>query len=243
MQSNPKFFIPFKLYSLLKKEIGDLFNGEQQDAHEVLLKMFDKMEVPRHAVSSATKIFKGHVTSTVTCSKCHVQSLTTRTFSSLQIHILGHASISDSLDKYFSVEEISYKCDWCKHKGDSSKKFTITEAPTSLCLQLLRFSDANIKLTNFIQILNTIDVSQYLEDKHLEAKLKIEYKLVAILNHKGRSVNRGHYSTIATTNGSAWYEFDDNKVFRIPKADGNFISDNAYILFYEAVDLKAIVNN
>lgn len=187
MQSNPKFFIPFKLYKLLKCEIGDLFNGKQQDAHEVLLKMFDKMEVPRHTVSSATQIFKGNVTSTVTCSECHVHSQTTKSFTSLQIQILENASINDALNKYFSVEVVSYKCDLCKHEGDSTKKFTIAEAPASFCLQLVRFSNANIKLTNFIQILKTIDVSQYLEDRHREKKLKIEYKLVAIVNHKGKN--------------------------------------------------------
>lgn len=241
MKTINKTRIPWNLYNLLKGKIGYLFDGKQQDSHEFFLMLLAETNVPKDTASSITKIFEGKVTSTVTCSECNIMSQTTKSFTSLQIPIPGIASVYDALKKYFSAENVTYKCDRCKHGVIASKIFTITDAPKSLVLQLMRFSDSKKKDTRCIQIQSSIDVAQYFDVKHQKKKPRLVYKLAAIVNHKGINLNKGHCTAIAKSNADSWYEFDDSHVFQITKVDGNFDSDDAYMLFYEAVDYAKVI--
>lgn len=235
MKETSKTRILWNLYNLLKKMKVSILNGKQQDAHELLLVLFDKMNNPGHSAPSLTKIFDGNLTSSVACSMCNTTSETIMSFTTLQIPILRNSTVNGLLKKYFSDEQIFYKCERCKNDVVATRKFTIANAPISLVLTISRFSDLKTKASNFIYIRKSIDLSQYLRDKQ-EKTHKLEYNLVAIVNHKGKDLYQGHYTATAKSNANNWYEFDDSRVFRITNADGNFISEDAYILFYELVD-------
>ena len=59
---------------------------------------------------------------------------------------------------------------------------------------------------------------------------KISYELVSLINHNGRSLMSGHYTTKAMV-GDNYYEFDDTRVKSTSYK--NFVNSDAYILFYK----------
>ena len=73
------------------------------------------------------------------------------------------------------------------------------------------------------------------------------YDLFAVVLHTG-TLNGGHYTALAKnkSNGSHWYEFNDNYVIKLSKSDyaKRIVSNHAYILFYQkrGIDLDKISN-
>ena len=58
------------------------------------------------------------------------------------------------------------------------------------------------------------------------------YDLFAVVLHTG-TLNGGHYTAIAK-NKNAWYEFNDDKVFKLNRHERHrIVSNHAYILFYQ----------
>jgi hypothetical protein len=58
------------------------------------------------------------------------------------------------------------------------------------------------------------------------------YDLFAVVLHTG-TLNGGHYTAIAK-NKKAWYEFNDDKVFKLNRHERHrIVSNHAYILFYQ----------
>lgn len=60
----------------------------------------------------------------------------------------------------------------------------------------------------------------------------LTYRLVAMVNHVGSSVNCGHYTAVARSSGGQLYHFDDSNVR--PVSSPSLPDANAYIIIYEA---------
>jgi len=65
------------------------------------------------------------------------------------------------------------------------------------------------------------------------------YELCAVITHKGRSADSGHYIGWTRDSGEDWFQFDDDKVSRVKEEDVLKLSGGgdwhmAYILFYRA---------
>lgn len=69
------------------------------------------------------------------------------------------------------------------------------------------------------------------------------YDLFAVVLHTG-TLNGGHYTSVVK-NKESWYEFNDDRVFKIQKHETNkIVSNHAYILFYQkrGLDFDNITN-
>ena len=70
------------------------------------------------------------------------------------------------------------------------------------------------------------------EDLHTKIMNDQVYDLFAVVLHTG-TLNGGHYTAVVK-NKDSWYEFNDDRVFKIQKHETNkIVSNHAYILFYQ----------
>ncbi len=129
----------------------------------------------------------------------------------------------------FSVgETLSEKDLWnCKSCGKSTcakKTVSMETGPKVLMVQLKRFDAVNRKISTMVQF------SVY---KPIFVKNR-SYSLVSVVNHIGTTIACGHY-TAHIKIGTDWYVFNDHLVEKLASPE-LVVSDNAYILFFQAND-------
>lgn len=137
-------------------------------------------------------------------------------------------SIDDLLKEHFKTSNLSdWTCDNC-HKGRSSSKITLLwRNPRILIIHLKRFQIIPCiqKNTKDIDIPHSLDLTEYTLGCTHE-----KYALKAVACHHG-SYFGGHYRCICQ-NGSSWYIYDDDCVFKVEDPDFS----NGYMLFYMSID-------
>jgi len=70
------------------------------------------------------------------------------------------------------------------------------------------------------------------------------YELIAVLTHKGRSADSGHYVSWAKQDDASWIQFDDEEM--IPRKETEIVELSgggdwhmAYLLLYKAIRVEA----
>ena len=120
----------------------------------------------------------------------------------------------------------------CQRATHAAKQMKLSIIPPVLIVQLRRFITENErrkKLHRFINFpLNGLDLTEFVIDEQSPPL----YDLIAVVNHIGATVDRGHYTTYVRQlmNSSTWYCFNDEDVSSIEERD--IISQNAYLLIY-----------
>ena len=74
-----------------------------------------------------------------------------------------------------------------------------------------------------------IDIKDFVDEKNISPS--IQYKLIAISTHIGRSGSTGHYITYCQNNEDKWYEFNDSSVIETEFKKVN--SNSPYVLIYK----------
>lgn len=175
--------VPDKETTFLKKlpELG-YQKHDQQDAHEFLMKMIDRM------FTHGDDPFEGEMTSILECDNAH-SSITTYPFYSL----LVFGDVREGLIAYGEPEHVDMKCEKCGKP--MTKRMTVTTGDV-LVLQLARF-DGQQKLNHEVSI------------PHIIKNNKMMY-LCGVIHHTG-SVNNGHYTASVFTK-SGWKHVNDEFV-------------------------------
>jgi hypothetical protein len=120
----------------------------------------------------------------------------------------------------------------CQRATHAAKQMNLSIIPPVLIVQLRRFINENgrrRKLQTFINFpMNELNLSEFVVDQQTTPL----YDLIAVVNHIGTTLDRGHYTTYARqlTNPTAWYSFNDEHVSRIEEND--VVSQDAYLLVY-----------
>ena len=78
----------------------------------------------------------------------------------------------------------------------------------------------------------------------LVALIAGRYELIAVLTHKGRSADSGHYVSWAKQDDKSWIQFDDDEM--IPRKEEEIVELSgggdwhmAYLLLYKAIRVTA----
>ena len=142
---------------------------DQQDAHEFLMAMVDKM-------FDEDNPFEGEITSILECEDAHC-STTKYPFYSL----LVYGDVREGLMAYGLAEEVDAKCETCGKPV--TKRMTVTTGDV-MVVQLARF-DGHQKLTHEVTIPPVVENN------------KTMY-LVGVIHHSG-TVNHGHYTASVYT--------------------------------------------
>ncbi|KAG8383772.1 hypothetical protein BUALT_Bualt04G0048500 [Buddleja alternifolia] len=206
----------------------ELDNGVQQDSHEFLTLLFSLLErclsqskVPK-ARTIVQDLFRGGVSHVTRCSKCGNESEASskiEDFYELELNVKGLESLDESLDDYFSIEELhgdnQYHCDACATRADATRSIKLRSLPAVLNFQLKRCvflpnTTTKKKITSAFCFPGELNMERRLSEC---SQLDLIYDLAAVLIHKGSAVNSGHYTAhIKDENTGEWWEFDDEHV-------------------------------
>jgi len=217
--------------------------GRQEDAHEFLIHLRDKMI--QHFLNSHPKVdntrkdttpthavFGGKLVSTVTCTQCNHQSNTNECFLELGLDVRHSESIQQSFNKLCKRETLSgansYKCEKCKRTVIATKQFKIAETPNVLVLHLKRFQFGGFtgKLKNQITFPEHLDLANWTKQKGATTK----YNLYAVLVHAGSSAQCGHYYCFVKSASGSWHCMNDTSVNTVSLQ--RVLNSEAYLLFY-----------
>lgn len=212
-KANHNSFTPSHITNRLSQICKHLTLGRQEDAHEFLRYLIEKMEKAflfryrneswfkdldqySKETTPLNQILGGYLRSTVTCLSCNHESVTFQHFQDLPLDISRVQTLNEAINGYFSrenLEECGYKCESCKKRVSASKKFSLERAPTVLCIQLKRFTAMGGKLSKHITIGEKLNLQKYLS-KTSDSNQNCVYRFVSMVTHLGSSSSGGHYT-------------------------------------------------
>ncbi|KAE8743261.1 hypothetical protein FOCC_FOCC011141 [Frankliniella occidentalis] len=190
--------------------------GQQQDAHEFLMKLFSNLEI------QFQERFRD--------AMCHRESAsTTVPFRVLSVNV--QPSLIGSCKKFFEEEVVEgYKCKGCHNYVKALKRTSIDSAPEMLVIHLMRFSGTGQKLKIFVKFNPTLNVGLFMSTVG-----NVRYNFRSVVCHIGESTSSGHYVAVAQCPDQLFRKFNDSEVTSssLQKA----MQEPAYLLFYER-DMK-----
>lgn len=212
-----------------------MLNGRMQDAHEYLLLAAEVMEKQKHSFKWFEENFFADVRTILKCSECNNVCESDGHWGDFSLSIKKQKSVQSALKMYFEWESVNdYNCERCKKKVMAKKKYSLVSSPPCLCITLERFTKTS-KVNRNIEITFELTTSEYFVDNLFDEPEQYKYKLVAVINHLGKTRNSGHYTAIACRENDEFYEFDDSNVR--PNKSHLIKGNEAYILFYERVQV------
>ncbi|OQR84625.1 ubiquitin-specific protease [Achlya hypogyna] len=215
----------------------------QQDAHEftkLLLSHLQSIFVFSKDRSHWTFIedhFRGQMEYVTTCMTCQSQSRSSGSYYDLSLNIKGHATVQDSFNSFLAPEylegENRYFCSSCEGKQEATRQITLDAGamPPTLTLHLMRFVYDMRSMTKK-KVQDAIGIS-----RTLSVRPGLQYRLTAVLNHKGSTAHAGHYTaTVYCPELLDWFCFNDTEVMRVSADDAVGSSKEAYMLIYTRMD-------
>ena len=127
-------------------------------------------------------------------------------------------NLEDLLAKSFEEETLEgLDCEHCTSVGATprqtkTKRFHITAQPDLLCIQIARFGsfrgDHPIKRFDNVRIPEYLDLEPFCDSSLTSGK---KYRLLAVVKHRGRNTQEGHYVAY-TRFGDDWFLLNDDRV-------------------------------
>ncbi len=221
----------------------------QQDAHEVLLRLVEKLDQEGSAAGLCffdnlshkptmqfghplPAICAGLVEQEMTCSRCSLKSVKKETFLclSIPIPVQSEVSVESMMAAYFARSEVQYSCSKC----DSTTAVVQQRVgvwPSVLVVHFLRWRGAS-KISTKIKMPLLLS---YPADNMCP-----KYKLNGYILHHGPQANVGHYTAVVKISAGGlddYYRVSDELIDTNPieksaySADG-FPSTTCYLAFY-----------
>ncbi|EFC49081.1 ubiquitin specific protease [Naegleria gruberi] len=224
------------------KGIGGFVLGYQEDAHEFIVQLLDKMEnaiVEKYKgkmdnivleTNPVHQVFGGYLRSQIKTMETNYISNKYDAFIDIELQLNNCTSVEKSFQNYITPDRLDgknkYKCPKTNTYVTASKKLTIHEAPINLILQLKRFNIFGKKVSKKISYEDTLDISPYMSNKNTVAR----YSLYGVLVHSGGSSSSGHYYSFVKNSNGIWYRMDDSSVTQV--SQNTALGQQAYMLFY-----------
>ncbi|KAK9144533.1 hypothetical protein Sjap_004436 [Stephania japonica] len=243
-------FAPYKLVDNLS-HISPFFRQyEQEDAHEFLQCLLDKLDSSCSVVgpneqnspqqdSFVKKIFGGRLRSQLRCCNCGHCSNTFEPLIDLSLEIEDVDTLPNALKSFTKdekIEETRFKCEECKDDAFVEKKFTVAEAPSVATFHLKRFKNDGSyveKIDKYVEYPLTLDLQPFSSNEE-PSNVTLMYELYAVVVHTGYFPNSGHYFCFIRSAPETWHRFDDSRVTMV--SEEFVLSQEAYILFYAKQD-------
>lgn len=215
---------------------------QQEDAHEFFRTLLSALTMhgrnPR-----LSSLFDGLLESSVTCQTCKKISLTRDRYMDLSLDINSNniQTLDDALENFTMDETLDadnkVTCTRCKAKRVVTKGLRLATAPTMLVINYKRFTyDMYGRMS---RIAKNVSFPLRLVIKDFMSRANLgkppPYSLVAVLVHKGRSCDRGHYIAYVRK-GKDWYLANDDVVTKVNVSE--VLSAQAYVLVYEVEGMK-----
>lgn len=235
---------PKKFIARLRKEKEEFNNYMQQDAHEFLNFLINRINEiillernhgkPKDMSHDDNKssqeeptwvheIFQGILTSETRCLNCETISSKDEDFFDLQVDIDENTSITHCLKCYSNTETLcadnKFKCDKCNSYQEAQKRMRVKKLPMILALHLKRFKyvehyNRHTKVSHRVVFPLELRLFNFSDDAVNPDRM---YNLVAVVVHCGSGPNRGHYISIVKSY-DFWLLFDDDIIDKIDQS-------------------------
>ena len=199
--------------------------------------------------SVVSKFMAGRQTSSVKCKACGYSTFNHENFFSMSVPIPArraqqafnsHVRLEECM-QLFECEEAmqTWSCDRCQ-RSQATKRIWVSSHPKILILHLERFgytpaTGRRYKRDDAVVIPTALTRQDCASDGSSGGP--VVYDLFAWTDHHGSDDSCGHYTAHARHfHRGAWYKFDDARVSPVSAMDaprGAFVSQSAYVLFYE----------
>ncbi|XP_069373720.1 uncharacterized protein [Paralichthys olivaceus] len=230
------------------EEYSEFKDNYQKDASEFLscvLNMMRSQSIDLQAIAdskgmSYTCPVDAHVAfemlSTRTCTKCHIQCMTSSDHLQLSLNLVPGGTVSDCLQQYLKGGQFECSCDCGGTESTECSSFLTL--PNVLIIHLMRATFTRELGENRLE--RPLVLSRELElDGQSSCTKQTHYSLVSIISHFGSTVNDGHYICESTHRDlcdvtDCWLTYNDQNV---TKTTGTSVcemrQEDAYMLFYE----------
>ncbi|SCU81529.1 LAFA_0C05578g1_1 [Lachancea sp. 'fantastica'] len=203
-------------------------------------------------------LFQGQYASQLKCKVCGRTSTTYQPFSVLSVPVPrgSRCDIIDCFKEFTKIETLEkdeqWSCPQCKIKQPSTKKITITRLPRNLIIHLKRFDNLLNKNNIFVSYPNVLNLTPFWAND-FDGKLPpgvtelptrgqippFNYNLYGVACHFG-TLYGGHYTSYVNKSSPyGWCYFDDTS-WRKVKNDHEYITTNAYVLFYHRTPTSSL---
>ncbi|XP_058191335.1 ubiquitin carboxyl-terminal hydrolase 20-like [Rhododendron vialii] len=239
---------PWRLFDNLNYISSDFRRFQQEDAHEFLQCLLDRLEScctyskTRDTCSSedenlVKRVFGGRLISKLQCCNCGHCSDTYEPLIDLSLEIENVSDLPSALESFTKVEKIEdsetkFTCENCKEEVSLEKQLMLDRAPSVAAFHLKRFKNYGSyveKIDKHVEFPLELDLLPYIDDSQ-NNDVELKYDLYAIVVHSGFSSTSGHYYCFIRSGPDSWYRLDDSKVTRV--REEYVLSQEAYILFY-----------
>lgn len=214
-------------------------------------------------------LFGGRLSVNYKCLKCSSQSTNIDNFFDLQLSFPQQSNESSSLsytgvfgdrityttqsliNTYFTTEQMidedKYYCDKCKELCDGERDIKLQEGPPNLILVIKHFKyDRNYHVRRkLLHKVNHDEIVSLVVHTTNNTRIRMTYKLYAVIVHSGTNIDSGHYYTYAENHPDQWFKFNDSHISSCSlndiKNSNNF--NTPYILFYKLMGSQAVVEH
>lgn len=215
---------------------------QQEDAHEFFRSLLSSLTMNGQN-ARLSSLFDGLLESSVTCHTCRKSSLTRDRYMDLSLDIADRnvISLDKALAKFTEEETLDednmVTCSRCKVKRIVTKGLRLATAPTMLVINYKRFAYDNYGRLSRLSKQVTFPLRLELKDYMSRANRgkPPPYALMAVMVHRGRSCDCGHYFAYVRK-GQDWYLANDSVVTKVDVEE--VLSAQAYVLVYEVEGMK-----
>jgi ubiquitin carboxyl-terminal hydrolase 36/42 len=194
-----------------------------------------------------SSLFDGLLESSVTCQTCHKTSLTRDRYMDLSLDVADKSTttLERAFEKFTEDETLSHDnmvtCSRCRAKRVVTKGLRLATAPTMLVVNFKRFMYDNCgrlsRLSKHVRFPLRLEIGDYMSRANRGKPLP--YILVAVLVHRGRSCDCGHYFAYVKK-GIDWYLANDAEVTKVDVEE--VLGSQAYVMVYEVAGMKENYN-
>jgi len=238
--------------------INDLLTaGCQEDAHEFIQSLLDKMEMAfdeqqnkkKDPQNPIRKLFTGSTKTSIQCARCKKKSITKEPFCCISLEVDDNVGLGEALE-IFTQDELmrgddKYFCSECKRKCIAHKRLTLSELPPILVLHFKRFcvefaashhkQGTTKKLSDHVEFPEVLDFAKFqnliFEDDRERVLIDSEYELYAVLVHSGPQLGYGHYYALVKASDGYWFRMNDMDI--IPVSNKHVLREQGYMVFYK----------
>ena len=221
----------------LESKTADI--NDQQDAHDLLLRMTAKLDEEQKkkdgaslpgetAVSSCMRTVTGR---TKTCECGHTDPMDSNINLGLQVAIDSVRSFQSAINEHFKSEQMEVRCEKCGCEKPSTIEHQMQESPSTLIVAMNRFefNGTQEKLTRKIEVPYMLTHSSV---PKLLSNASEVYKLVSYINHEGEIKESGHYTAVVFEGNQAIL-YDDEKISILNRKKQVELKNSSYILCYK----------